>query len=156
MANFCNNPAIRQFHYEAIRNDLPDYLMLIPRKIPMCWYTTDSRQGQTQLVIMNLPLIALGLAGLWTLVRHSRQTSFQLFALMVLLAYFWAIDVFVGSRLRYLVPVFWIVFLLDALFVDRLILGRRGKTPARATLPQEVKGPSDLITTADSPSLPRE
>ena len=120
-----NWPAILQFHREAIATDPADYAVLVIRKVLLCWYATESQQGQKVLLLMNLPLVALGLAGLWVLARRWRETSTQLLALVGVLGYFWGMDCFVWSTLRYLVPVFWIVLLLGAVFVDDVVFGRR-------------------------------
>jgi hypothetical protein len=148
--------AILQFHREALPADPADYAMLAIRKVFLCCYATESRQGQKALLLINLPLVALGLAGLWVLARRWKQISTQLFALVGVLGYFWAMDCFVWSTLRYLVPAFWIVFFLGALFVDKVVLGRHGESLSGSTLPQEANGPSTLIAKVDSSTVQRE
>jgi hypothetical protein len=114
---------IIEFHREAIGANPTDYFFLLGRKVLLPWYATESRQGQRVLLMINLPFLALAASGLWILARSWKRLAPELVALLGLLAYFWAMDVFVWSTLRYMVPVFWIVLLLDALFVGHVFLG---------------------------------
>lgn len=118
--------SIIDFHQSQLA-DTGSYLRLFLRKVYDSWTATEAGSGRVALAILNLPLLAV--AGLATafLYRKKRLTSEQgaeLAAFLLLVGYFWGMNLLVWSTMRYMVPV---SFVLSLLVFKALELKARGR-----------------------------
>jgi 4-amino-4-deoxy-L-arabinose transferase-like glycosyltransferase len=105
---------------QAFQTDPWAVVQLLLLKAARAWYGTDSGRLEREILIVQVCYLGLGLcAGVaaWRGNRFSRDAVIYI-GLMVL--YFWAITTLVLPILRYMLPVFGLVFVL----VPKLVRGR--------------------------------
>ncbi len=110
--------SIIAFHRLELPSHSGSYLLLFGQKIIDSWTATEAGTGRTILSIINLPLITLTTLALWYLFFHAKRTTRTDLLLVLLLCYFWGMNILVWSTMRYMAPIAFLPLLLIARAAD--------------------------------------
>ncbi len=97
-----------------------EYLLFWIQKLINCWSATASGVGLSVVSVINLTFFIFALIGIIFLFWKNRFSG-NVFALLLVLIYFWGMATFVWSVARYMVPVMWIVILFSVVGADNLL-----------------------------------
>ncbi len=96
-------------------------IKLVLLKAIRCWYGTDSQRFEDQIRLVQIPYLALIILGfIYNWRQKDRRGDFTFLVCSVVL-YFWMMDMLVLSIIRYMVPVFGLLFILTPAFFETII-----------------------------------
>ena len=108
--NYYKRAAIEMYK-ERWLDDPLSYIPFTSKKFARLWFATESGANSTLILMLNLPIYALFVAGV---VVSGRRPSTSSFVLTLVISYFVVIHVAVFAYFRYVIPIMPYIILLGA------------------------------------------
>ena len=102
-----------------------DFANLLARKVTRVWFATDSHRHEMTLFYLQLPLLSIGLMGVFLCLRSTGDLRRFAMLCIVVIAFYWLMATAGASILRYMAPVMPLVLLMSTPVLERA-LGRMG------------------------------
>lgn len=89
-------------------------------KFVRSWYATYGMWWEKELMILQLPYLTSGAAGIWLALKKYKERRFSIAVFLSLILYFWTITFLGLSIVRYMVPVMGFLIVFSSLIIWRL------------------------------------
>ncbi|MDD5145566.1 MAG: glycosyltransferase family 39 protein [Candidatus Pacebacteria bacterium] len=112
------------------------FIKLIGLKMARSWYATYMMWWESAILAVQMVYISSSLFGLIYCLKKCKDKIKHITLILIIIFYFWAIDILTGSILRYMVPAMGILIIFSAITISLLLDKIRKKFQWKQNLSQ--------------------
>jgi len=109
------------FFLQELRNYPLTFFKLLAIKMARSWYATSEMWLEKEILLLQLPYLLSGLAGLIIFFKKLKDKMAYLFFLLTVIFYFWALSTATFSILRYIIPAMGIMMIFSAITASAVL-----------------------------------